>query len=56
MVGDESDLLSILQKSYSTGRELTEGLENTIGKGGVASSPTKVMARSQLFCLMELPY
>src|SRR5258707_15710490 len=62
MVGDESDLLSISRRSHnclwlrslrpvdarhSAGGEVTEGPEND--KGGAASSPAKVMARSRLF-------
>jgi hypothetical protein len=64
IVGDESDLLSISRRSHnclwlkslrpvdarhSAGAEVTEGLENAIEKGGAASSPAKVIARSRLF-------
>jgi hypothetical protein len=72
MVGDELDLLSISRRSHnclwlrslrpvdarhSAGGEVTEGPVNAIGKGGAASSPAKVMARSRLLRpLIESPY
>ena len=71
IVGDESDFLSISRRSHnclwlrslrpvdarhSAGGEDTEEPENAMEKGGVASSPAKVMARSRLLRpLMESP-